>query len=141
MATTVHVDIVSAEREIFSGLAEMVFAPAVMGEVGVAPGHAPMLTKLGPGEVRLKLSEGDDSAFYISGGMLEVQPNVVTILSDTAERAEDLDEAQVLKAKEEAEQALVDGEAAIDYAKARAELAETIAQLQTIERLRRRGGR
>ena len=112
-----------------------------MGEVGVAPGHAPMLTKLGPGEVRLKLSEGDDSAFYISGGMLEVQPNVVTILSDTAERAEDLDEAQVLKAKEEAEQALVDGEAAIDYAKARAELAETIAQLQTIERLRRRGGR
>ena len=141
MATTVHVDIVSAEREIFSGLAEMVFAPAVMGEVGVAPGHAPMLTKLCPGEVRLKLSEGDDSAFYISGGMLEVQPNVVTILSDTAERAEDLDEAQVLKAKEEAEQALVDGEAAIAYAKARAELAETIAQLQTIERLRRRGGR
>lgn len=141
MAMTVHVDIVSAEREIFSGLAEMIFAPAVMGEVGIAPGHAPLLTRLGPGEVRLKLSEGKDSAFYISGGMLEVQPRVVTILSDTAERAEDLDEAQVLKAKEDAEQALADGEAAIDYAKARAELAETIAQLQTIERLRRRGGR
>lgn len=141
MAMTVHVDIVSAEREIFSGLAEMIFAPAVMGEVGIAPGHAPLLTRLGPGEVRLKLSEGKDSAFYISGGMLEVQPRVVTILSDTAERAEDLDEAQVLKAKEDAEQALADGEGAIDYAKARAELAETIAQLQTIERLRRRGGR
>ncbi len=141
MAMTVHVDIVSAEREIFSGQAEMIFAPAVMGEVGIAPGHAPLLTRLGPGEVRLKLSEGKDSAFYISGGMLEVQPRVVTILSDTAERAEDLDEAQVLKAKEDAEQALADGEAAIDYAKARAELAETIAQLQTIERLRRRGGR
>ncbi|MGB1883536.1 MAG: F0F1 ATP synthase subunit epsilon [Gammaproteobacteria bacterium] len=141
MAMTVHVDIVSAEREIFSGQAEMIFAPAVMGEVGIAPGHAPLLTRLGPGEVRLKLSEGKDSAFYISGGMLEVQPRVVTILSDTAERAEDLDEAQVLKAKEDAEQALADGEGAIDYAKARAELAETIAQLQTIERLRRRGGR
>ena len=139
---TVHVDIVSAEREIFSGLAEMVFAPAVLGEVGIAPGHAPLLTKLGPGEVRLKLPEGgEESAFYISGGLLEVQPKVVTILSDTAERAEDLDEAAVVKAKEAAEQALADGEAAIDYARARAELAETVAQLQTIQRLRRRMGR
>lgn len=141
MATTIHVDIVSAEHEIFSGDAEMVFAPAVQGEVGIAPGHTPLLTRLGPGEVRLKLADNSDSAFYISGGMLEVQPSVVTILSDTAQRAEDLDEAAVMKAKEAAERSLSDGEAAIDYAKARAELAETIAQLQTIERLRRRGGR
>jgi F-type H+-transporting ATPase subunit epsilon len=141
MAMTVHVDIVSAEREIFSGQAEMVFAPAMMGEVGIAPGHAPLLTRLGPGEVRLKHEDGREQAFYISGGMLEVQPRVVTILSDTAERAEDLDEAAVVRAKETAERALSDNTAAIDYAKARAELAETVAQLQTIQRLRRRGGR
>lgn len=141
MAMTVHVDIVSAEREIFSGQAEMVFAPALLGEVGIAPGHAPMLTRLGPGEVRLKTPEGDESAFYVSGGMLEVQPRVVTILSDTAERAEDLDEAAVAKAKEEAERMLADTSASVDYAKARAELAETVAQLQTIQRLRRRAGR
>jgi F-type H+-transporting ATPase subunit epsilon len=141
MAMTVHVDIVSAEREIFSGLAEMVFAPAILGEVGIAPGHTPMLTQLGPGEVRLKLSDGPDQAFYISGGMLEVQPRMVTILSDTAARAEDLDEAAVIQAKEAAERALSDSSASIDYAKARAELAETVAQLQTIQRLRRRAGR
>jgi F-type H+-transporting ATPase subunit epsilon len=141
MAMTVHVDIVSAEREIFSGPAEMVFAPAILGEVGIAPGHTPLLTRLGPGEVRLKLSEGNEQAFYVSGGMLEVQPRSVTVLSDTAERAEDLDEAAVLKAKEAAERSLSDGDTAIDYAKARAELAETVAQLQTIERMRRRGGR
>lgn len=141
MAMTVHVDIVSAEREIFSGLAEMVFAPAVLGEVGIAPGHTPLLTRLGPGEVRLKLEEGKEQAFYVSGGILEVQPRVVTILSDTAARAEDLDEAAVLKAKEAAEQALADTGAAMDYARARAELAETVAQLQTIQRLRRRAGR
>ena len=137
----VHVDIVSAEREVFSGQAEMVFAPAVLGEVGIAPGHTPMLTQLGPGEVRLKLGESGERAFYISGGILEVQPHVVTILSDTAERAEDLDEVAVVKAKEAAEQMLSDSGAAIDYAKARAELAETVAQLQTIQRLRRRAGR
>lgn len=140
MAMTVHVDIVSAEREIFSGQAEMVFAPAVLGEVGIAPGHAPLLTRLGPGEVRLKTADTEE-AFYISGGMLEVQPRTVTILSDTAERAEDLDEAAVLKAREDAERALADSDAAIDYAKARAELAETMAQLQTIQRMRRRMGR
>jgi F-type H+-transporting ATPase subunit epsilon len=138
---TVHVDIVSAEREIFSGEAEMVFAPAVLGEVGVAPGHAPMLSRLAPGEVRLKLPNNEESSFYVSGGLLEVQPKVVTILSDTAERAEDLDESLVLKAKEAAESALADTDATIDYAKARIELAETIAQLQTIQRLRGRAGR
>lgn len=136
----IHVDIVSAEREIFSGTAEMVFAPAVLGEVGIAPGHTPLLTQLGPGEVRVKFEDGTDKAFYVSGGMLEVQPKVVTILSDTAERAEDLDEAAVLKAKEAAEAALSNREGSIDYALARSELAEVAAQLQTIQRLRRRAG-
>jgi F-type H+-transporting ATPase subunit epsilon len=141
MAMTVHVDIVSAEREIFSGQAEMVFAPAVLGEVGIAPGHAPLLTRLGPGEVRLKLADNSEQAFYISGGLLEVQPRTVTVLSDTAERAEDLDEAAVVRAREAAVRALGDASTAMDFAKAQAEVAETIAQLQTIERMRRRGGR
>ena len=138
---TVHVDIVSAEKEIFSGDAEMVFAPAIEGEVGIAPGHAPLLSRLGPGEVRIKLAADSELVFYVSGGMLEVQPTTVTILSDTAERAEDLDEALLVKAKESAEAALSDTSSNIDYAKARVELAETIAQLQAIQRLRRRSGR
>lgn len=141
MSNTIHVDIVSAEREIFSGEAEMVFAPAEMGEVGIAPGHAPLVTKMAPGEVRVKDDAGNESAFYVSGGMLEVQPKIVTVLSDTAQRAEDLDEAAILKAKEEAEQAFHEKTDAIDYAKARAALAETAAQLQTLQRLRKRGGR
>ena len=139
MADTIHVDIVSAEHEIYSGEAEMVFAPAEMGEVGIAPGHAPLVTKMGPGEVRVKDAEGNESAFYVSGGMLEIQPKVVTVLSDTAQRAEDLDEAAILK--EEAENAFHEKTDAIDYAKARAALAETAAQLQTIQRLRKRSGR
>lgn len=141
MTDTIHVDIVSAEHEIYSGEAEMVFAPAELGEVGIAPGHAPLVTKMGPGEVRVKDTEGNEMAFYVSGGILEVQPRVVTILSDTAQRAEDLDEAAVLKAKEEAEQAFHDKTDAIDYAKACAALAATAAQLQTIQRLRKRAGR
>lgn len=141
MANTIHVDIVSAEHEIFSGEAEMVFAPAEMGEVGIVHGHSPMVTRMGPGEVRIKDTEGNESAFYVSGGMLEVQPKVVTVLSDTAQRAEDLDEAAILKAKEEAENAFHEKTDAIDYAKARAQLAETAAQLQTIQRLRKRSGR
>lgn len=138
---TIHVDIVSAEREIFSGDVEMLFAPAILGEVGIAPGHTPLVTQLGPGEVRVKHTEGNEEAFYVSGGMLEVQPKIVTILSDTAVRAEDLDEAAVLKAKEEAERQFHERDAEIDYAAAQAQLAETIAQLQTIQRLRRRSGR
>lgn len=141
MAESIKVDIVSAEKEIFSGDAQMVFAPAILGEVGIVPGHAPLVTQLGPGEVRVKLADGRASGFYVSGGMLEVQPNVVTVLSDTAVRAEDLDEAAVLKAKEEAERQFHDREAKIDYAAAQAQLAETVAQLQTIQRLRRRAGR
>lgn len=138
--STIHVDIVSAEREIFAGEAEMLFAPARLGEVGILPGHAPMLTQLRPGEVRIQLKGGEQQAFYISGGMLEVQPKVVTVLSDTAVRAHDLDEAAVLKAKQEAEEAVTNNTGKVDFAKAQAELAELAAQLQTIQRLRRRGG-
>ncbi len=140
MTMTVHVDIVSAEREIFSGLAEMVFAPAMMGEVGIAPAHAPLMTRLAAGEVRLKLPEGKELAFYVSGGLLEVQPRVVTILSDTAERAEDLDEAAASEAKRLAEEAMLNNSSELDYAKAQAELAEAVAQIQTIQRLKRRLG-
>ncbi len=141
MTMTIHVDIVSAEKEIFSGLAEMVFAPAILGEVGIAPRHAPLVTRLKPGEVRVQLPGGEEESFYVSGGILEVQPHVVTVLSDTAARAADLDEAAVLKAKEEAEKAMHDIEADIDYATAQAQLAETMAQLKAIQRLRKRSGR
>lgn len=141
MASTIHVDIVSAEHEIFSGAAEMVFAPAIMGEMGIAPQHTPLVTNLGPGEVRLKLPDGEEEAFYVSGGILEVQPHVVTVLSDTAMRAEDLDEAAVLKAKEEAERQLHDRDAGMEYATALAQHAELAAQLQAIQRLRKRTGR
>lgn len=140
MANTIKVDIVSAEAEIFSGEAAMVFAPAVLGEVGIAPRHAPFLTRLKPGEVRLKFGDGSEEAFYVSGGMLEVQPYLVTVLSDTAQRAHDIDEAAALEAKRQAEEALSNRESAIDYAKAQAELAEAVAQLQTIQRLRKRAG-
>ncbi len=138
---TIHVDIVSAETEIYSGLAEMVFAPAVMGEVGIAPRHAPLVTRLRPGEVRLKLPGGKEESFYVSGGILEVQPYLVTVLSDTAVRARDIDEAAALQAKQQAEQALKDRTGSIDFAKAQAELAEAVAQLQAIQRLRKRVGR
>jgi F-type H+-transporting ATPase subunit epsilon len=139
--STLHIDIVSAEREIFSGEVEMVFAPAKMGEVGIAPGHTPLVTQLGPGEVRVKYEDGNEEGFYVSGGMLEIQPKIVTILSDTAVRAEDLDEAAVLKAKEEAERRLHDKDAEVDYATALAQTAEIAAQLQAIQRLRKRSGR
>jgi F-type H+-transporting ATPase subunit epsilon len=138
MAMTVHVDIVSAEAAIFSGLAEMVFAPAVMGEVGVLPGHAPLVTTLKPGEVRVRLPGGEEQSFYVSSGVLEIQPHVVTVLSDTAQRASDLDEAAALEAKERAERMLADRQADIDEAQARAELAQAAAQLQAIRRLRGR---
>jgi F-type H+-transporting ATPase subunit epsilon len=138
MTTTIKVDIVSAEKEIFSGEVEMVFAPAAMGEVGIAPGHTPMVTSLAAGEVRIKHTDGSEESFYVSGGMLEVQPKVVTVLSDTAQRAEDLDEAAILKAKEEAEKVLHDRDSKIDYAKALAENAELAAQLRAIQRLRRK---
>ena len=138
MAMTLHVDIVSAEAEIFSGTATMVFAPAEMGEVGIAPRHAPLVTRLKPGEVRVQTQEGDEMSFFVSGGMLEVQPHVITVLADTAIRADDLDEAQAMEAKGRAEKMLSDKSADIDYAKAQAELAQSIAQLAAIKKLRER---
>jgi len=138
MAMTLHVDIVSAEAEIFSGTATMVFAPAEMGEVGIAPRHAPLLSRLKPGEVRVQTQEGEELSFFVSGGMLEIQPHVVTILSDTAIRADDLDEAQALEAKDRAEKLLADRSADIDYARAQSELAQSMAQLAAIKKLRER---
>ena len=138
---TLHVDIVSAETEIFSGTATMIFAPAEMGEVGIAPRHAPLLTRLKPGEVRVLTEGKEEQSFFVSGGMLEVQPHVVTILADTAIRAADIDEAQAVEAKERAEKMLADKTADIDYAKAQAELAQSIAQLRAIQKLREKAHR
>ncbi|MEW4983691.1 MAG: F0F1 ATP synthase subunit epsilon [Cycloclasticus sp.] len=136
MSMTIHVDIVSAEASIYSGLAEMVFAPGVMGELGIAPRHAPLVTRLKPGEVRVNTGK-EELDFFISGGILEVQPHIVTVLADTAIRADDLDEAKALEAKKRAEEALADKSSDIDFAKAQAELAEAAAQLQAISRLRK----
>jgi F-type H+-transporting ATPase subunit epsilon len=135
MALTMHVDIVSAEKEIFSGTAELVVATLVNGEIGILPRHTPLLARMKAGEVRVKTAT-DELFFYVSGGMLEVQPHVVTVLADTAARARDLDEAAALKAKERAEDAIKNRQADIDYAKAQAELAEAVAQLRTIKKLR-----
>ncbi len=141
MAMIIHVDIVSAEEEIYSGQAEMVFAPAELGEVGIAPRHAPFLARLQAGEVRVKTTTGDELPFFVSGGMIEVQPHIVTVLADTAVRARDIDEAAALEAKRRAEEALKDRSGKIDYAKAQAELAEAIKQLQVLERYEKDKGR
>lgn len=138
MAMTLHVDIVSAEAEIFSGTATMVYAPAEMGEVGIAPRHAPLLTRLKPGEVRVQSNEAEEQSFFVSGGMLEVQPHVITVLADTAIRADDIDEAHAIEAKARAEKLLADKTADIDYAKAQVELAQSMAQLAAIRKLRQR---
>lgn len=140
MTMTVHVDIVSAEKEIFSGLAEMVFAPAELGELGISPRHAPLITKLNAGEVRVKVSDNESYPFYISGGLLEIQPHLVTILADTAIRAKDIDEAAALDAKAKAEEALTDKSGKIDYASAQSQLLQAVMQLRTLDRLRKRGG-
>jgi F-type H+-transporting ATPase subunit epsilon len=142
MAMTIHVDIVSAEGAIHSGLAEMVYAPAEAGDVGIAPRHSPFITRLRPGEIRVDEGKGGEMRhFYVSGGMLEVQPHVVTVLADTAVRAADLDEAAVLEAKQRAEDVLRGHLAEFEYAKAQVELAEAVAQLRAIERLRKvKGG-
>jgi F-type H+-transporting ATPase subunit epsilon len=141
MSMKIHVDIVSAEGEIFSGQARMVHAPAEMGEVGIAPRHTPLVTRLRPGEVRVDQDEGKEMLhFYVSGGMLEVQPHVVTVLADTAIRAADLDESAALEAKQRAEDALAGQQAGFEYAKAQAELAEAVAQLRAIEKIRKRKG-
>lgn len=136
MAMTMRVDIVSAEAEIYSGQAEMVVAPAEMGEVGIAARHAPFLSRLKPGEVRVKVSDTETLPFFISGGMLEVQPHVVTILADTAIRAKDIDEAAAIAAKQSAEEMLADKSGKLDYAVAQAKLAEAVMQLRTLEKYR-----
>jgi F-type H+-transporting ATPase subunit epsilon len=137
---TVHVDIVSAEGAIHAGLATMVFAPGEVGELGIAPRHTPLITRLKPGDVRVQGEHGEMEHFYVSGGMLEVQPDVVTVLADTAIRAENIDEAKALEAKRRAEDALSGQTAEFEYAKAQAELAEAIAQLRAIEKLRKMKG-
>ncbi|MCB1874704.1 MAG: F0F1 ATP synthase subunit epsilon [Chromatiales bacterium] len=140
MTMTIHVDIVSAESQVYSGQAQMVIAPAEMGDVGVAPRHTPLLTRLRPGEVKVIPESGDTMYFYVSGGILEIQPHVVTVLTDTGVRSKDLNEAAALKAKEQAEQALANRQGEFEYAKAKAELAEAVAQLRAIQRIRQ-GGR
>jgi F-type H+-transporting ATPase subunit epsilon len=142
MASTIHIDIVSAEGEVYSGEAAMVFAPAVGGEIGIAPRHAPLLTAMKPGEVRVQTPAGEELLFWVGGGGIEVQPHKVTILADTAARAKDLDEAAALAAKQKAEDMLRDRVGAMEVAEAQAELARAAAQLRAIEKLRqlRKGG-
>jgi F-type H+-transporting ATPase subunit epsilon len=134
---TIQVDIVSAEGELFSGTASMVFAPGTQGDLGIAPRHAPLLTLLNPGEVRVQTPDGQEHVFWVGGGALEVQPNKVTVLADTALRAKDLDEAAALAAKQRAEEALQDRSGHISIAEAQAELARVVAQLKMIQRLRK----
>jgi F-type H+-transporting ATPase subunit epsilon len=136
--STIQVEIVSAEESIFSGEALMVYAPAVMGEVGIAPRHTPLISPLKPGEVRLDMGDGKEEFFFVSGGILEVQPHMVTVLSDTAIRAHDLDEAQAMEAQKRAEAALADQRSEMDIAKAKAELAAAAAQIAAIKKLRRK---
>ena len=138
MAMTIHVDIVSAEQEIYSGLAEMVIAPAEEGDVGIAARHAPLLTRLKPGEVQVKTDNKETLPFYVSGGILEVQPHLVTVLADRAIRATDIDEAAAKEAKQRAEEMLADKSGKHDLARAQAELLEAVMQLQTLERWRKR---
>ena len=133
---TIKVDIVSAEGEIYSGTAKMVYAPAKMGEVGIAPRHAPLLSPLNPGEVRVENEEGKEESFYITGGMLEVQPHLVTILADTALRGEQLDEAAALAAQQDAEEALKGASEETDVARASAELAEARARYRAAQKLK-----
>jgi F-type H+-transporting ATPase subunit epsilon len=138
MANTVHIDVVSAEASIFSGEAEFVVAPAGAGEVGIYPNHAPMITTIKPGALRIKQpSEAEETLIFISGGMLEVQPVMITVLADTAIRGNDLDEAKALAAKAAAEEAMLNRTSEIDYARAQAELAEAVAQIQAIQKLRK----
>ncbi|MDD4962580.1 MAG: F0F1 ATP synthase subunit epsilon [Gallionella sp.] len=141
MAMTVHLDIVSAETSLFSGLAELVIVPGEAGELGIYPRHAALLTRIKPGSVRIKVPEqAEDELIYVSGGMLEVQPNIITILADTAIRGTDLDEVRALEAKQNAEEAMRNRTSDIDYAAAQAELAQAIAQLAAIKLLRKHTG-
>ncbi|NOZ53336.1 MAG: F0F1 ATP synthase subunit epsilon [Gammaproteobacteria bacterium] len=141
MASTMIVDIVSAEAQIYQGTAKMLFAPAVMGEVGIMPQHTPLLTKIKPGEVRVITEDDQEEYFYVSGGMLEVLPSGVTVLADTAQRAHDLSEAAAEEAKERAEKALADHKDDVDYAAAEVQLAEAVAQVEAIRKIKKRLGK
>lgn len=141
MAMTVHCDIVSAEDAIFSGLVEIVVASGANGELGILPGHAALMTKLEPGPVRVKKQNGEEEIFYVSGGFLEVQPNSVTVLADTALRADNIDEAAALEAKKHAEQALENQSGDFDYSRAASQLAESIAQIRTLQQIREKLGK
>jgi len=137
MAMTIHVDVVSAEELIFSGLAEFVVLPGEAGELGILPGHMPLMTRIKPGAVRVKLPGDKEELIFVAGGLLEVQPGLVTVLADTAIRGADLDHAKALEAKKMAEEAMVNRGSEMDYARAQVELAEAIAQLAAIDRLRK----
>ena len=137
--STMQVEVVSAENEIFSGEASMLIATAGVGELGIYPNHTPLLTNLKPGDVRVQTPDGEEQVIYVSGGILEVTPKKVTVLSDTALRADDLDEAASLEAQRKAEQALKDSNADIDYARAKVELAQAAAQLQALKKMAKRG--
>ena len=137
--STIQVDIVSLVGQVFSSQAEMVFCPAEMGEVGIAPRHAPLITRLKPGEVRVKTADGEQH-FFVNGGILEIQPHAVTVLSDVAVRAKDLDEASAIEAKRQAEQLLSERKGELDIARAQAALVEASARLHVIQRLKRGGG-
>ena len=137
MAMTIHVDVVSAEESIFSGLAEFVVLPGEAGELGIMPGHMPLMTRIKPGAVRVQTQEGKEELIFVAGGLLEVQPGLVTVLADTAIRGADLDQAKALEAKKLAEEAMVNRGSEMDYARAQVELAEAIAQLAAIDRLRK----
>jgi len=140
MAMTVHCDIVSADRAIFSGLAEIVIVHGALGDLGIAPGHAPLLTEIRPGPVRVVTQGGEEQVFYVSGGFLEVQSSTVTVLADTAVRARDIDEAAAVEAQRAAEAALANQHGEFDYGRAAAQLAEAAAQLRTIQSLRKKMG-
>ena len=137
---TIQVEVVSSEKQLYSGEASMVVAPGAMGELGILPHHAPLLTQIKPGVLKINLPNGQEELLYVAGGVLEVQPDKVTVLADVAERGDDLDEARAEEARRAAEQKLQSGEADMDYAQAQAELSRAVAQLQTIQKLRRRRG-
>jgi F-type H+-transporting ATPase subunit epsilon len=138
MAMTMHVNIVSAENEIYSGTVTAVYAPAEAGEVGIMARHTQMLSTLKPGVVRVVEESGEEQSFFVSGGILEVQPHIVTVLSDTALRAADIDESAALEAKAHAEAAMKDKASEMDYAKAKSELIEAVAQIDALKKIRKK---